>query len=444
MLPGYCRCVEIPRTQYVRSGEIAIAYQVHGEGEHDLLFSGSTASNVRAAWELPEAVRLFERLGAFARVIRYDRRDSGLSDPIKDDLTIEAHAADALAVADAVGAERPALFGGTEGARSLAVLAATRPERVAAFVAVSATARGVAAANPEAAAQFAAGISDVGEYPYSLGGLFAPSWATDPTRRDKLAEYISASTSPRQAERLLRLSMTSDISDVLPMVQTPTLVLNPKSCAVPTAEQVSEFAELIPGARLHEIPGDAALIHALDPDVVADQVEEFVTGTSPSRPTSRVLATVLFTDLVASTEHAAAAGDAAWANTLGRHNDAARAVVEDVGGELIKTTGDGVLALFSGPAQGVRCAERIIADARERGLGLRSGLHTGEVERTRDDVAGLAVHLAARIMGLAQAGEILVSRTVRDLVIGSELAFTDRGEHELKGIPDRWSLYAVA
>lgn len=204
-----------------------------------------------------------------------------------------------------------------------------------------------------------------------------------------------------------------------------------------------EFTDLIPGARLREIPGDAAAIFALDVDLIADIVEEFVTGAAPVLPTNRILATVMFTDLVDSTKRAAQSGDRAWANSLDRHLAATRAAVEAHGGQTVKTTGDGVLALFTGPAQGVRCAEQVIADAHGLGLDVRTGLHTGEVERTRDDVAGVAVHLAARITGQAHAGEILVSRTVRDLVIGSELSFTERGEHELKGIPDRWTIYAA-
>jgi class 3 adenylate cyclase len=239
------------------------------------------------------------------------------------------------------------------------------------------------------------------------------------------------------------MSLSSDVADVLPLVQAPTLVLAASEVELPATGAIREFADLIPNATYREIPGSASLIYALDPDRLADEVEEFVTGTPPGRPTTRVLATVLFTDLVASTERAEQLGDAAWTLTLERHQVAAKQSVESHGGELVKTTGDGILALFTGPAQGVRCAEQIIAGAEAEGLEVRTGLHTGEVERG-DDVAGLAVHLAARIMSAAEAGEILVSRTVQDLVIGSELTFTDRGEHELKGISDPWRLYAVA
>ncbi|MCU0314482.1 MAG: adenylate/guanylate cyclase domain-containing protein [Solirubrobacteraceae bacterium] len=436
--------MEIPRTHYAPSGEIAIAYQVHGEGEHDLLFSGSTASNLETVWELPGAARLFERLGRFARVIRYDRRDAGISDPIRDDLTIEAHAADALAVMDAAGAERPVLLGGVDGGRSLAVLAATHPDRVAALIAVTPSVRGAAAEHRELAEGTASGLADLATWPYPVAHLFAPDWAADPVRLEQLARYIRTCATPRQAERLLRMSLGSDIGEVLPHVQAPTLVIHPRDITAPAPEQVREFAALIPGATVVEIPGTASLIYALDPDLIADEVERFVTGTAPAALTSRVLATVLFTDLVASTERAAQAGDAAWAALLERHHAGAREAVDRAGGELIKTTGDGILALFTGPAQGVRCARQLLTETASLGLSARAGVHTGEVERTADDVAGLAVHLAARIMAMAAGDEILVSRTVRDLVIGSELRFDDRGEHTLKGLPDPWALYAVA
>jgi class 3 adenylate cyclase len=239
------------------------------------------------------------------------------------------------------------------------------------------------------------------------------------------------------------MMLSSDIGEALPLIQAPTLALYPRDMAMVAVDGVHEFVALTPGAKFREIPGDSPFIYALDAAVVADVIEEFVTGTTPPPVTDRVLATVLFTDLVDSTRHAARAGDRSWADTLDRHLADSRAAIGDHGGLVIKTTGDGVLALFTGPAQGVRCAQGMIAAAQDQGLDLRSGVHTGEVERSTDDVAGLAVHLAARIMGLADAGEVLVSRTVRDLVIGSELTFVDRGEHELKGIPDRLALYAV-
>jgi class 3 adenylate cyclase len=433
--------VRLPETRYARSGEIAIAYQVHGEGDDDLLFSGTTASNVETVWALPEAARFFERLGTFARVIRFDRRDTGVSDPIKDDLTLEAHAADALAVMDAVGTERPVLLGGLEGARSLAALAATQPERVGGLVAISGTARGGAVESPEVADVVVASFAGL-DWPGGLIELWAPGWMDDPVRRDRLVRYIRTSASPRQADRLLRLSLTSDVSEVLPLVQAPTLVLHPEGSTIPS-DAVRHFADLVPDSVYREIPGDATLIYALDVEALADTIQEFVTGTAPAPVISRVLATVLFTDLVASTQRAARLGDRAWAGLLERHHAAAKVAVAEHGGEAIKTLGDGLLATFTGPAQAVRCARQVIADATSLELEVRTGVHTGEIERVRDDVTGLAVHLAARIMSFAKAGEVLVSRTVRDLVVGSELRFAPRGEHELRGVPDRWALYAL-
>lgn len=432
-----------PETRYARSGGLAIAYQLFGAGDHDILLSGASASNIGNVWDVPEAARLYERLGQFARVILYDRRDSGLSDPITDDLTLEAHAEDALAVMDAVGSQRPMLVGSVEGARSLALLAATRPERVAGLIAFAPSARGAAASSPDLAENAARAIAELTDWPGPLVEVYTPQWAADPVRNTRTRRYFQSVASPIQAARLLRMSLTSDISEALPLVQAPTLALYPRDLKLVPLEVVQEFTDLIPGARLREIPGDAAINFALDVELVADIVEEFVTGTAPAPPTNRILATVLFTDLVDSTRRAAHSGDRAWAKLLDRHFEQARAAVAAHGGETVKTTGDGVLALFAGPAHGVRCAEQIIGDACDLGLEVRTGLHTGEVERTPDDVAGLAVHLAARIMGLAGQDEILVSRTVRDLVIGSDLSFSERGEHEFKGIPDRWPIYAA-
>ena len=435
--------MEVPATRYARNGDLAIAYQVFGAGEHELLLSIGSSSNVQTVWNVPEAARLYERLGRFARVTHYDRRDTGLSDPVKADLTLEAHADDALGVMDAAGARRPVLMGSLDGARSMALLAATRPERVGGLIAFSPTARGAATMSPEFAESAAQAIAEPTDWPGPMAALYAPPWAADPVRLERFKRYIQTAVTPQQGARLLRMSLTSDIRQALPLVQAPTLVIHPSDLTLVPADAVREFTDLIPAANLREIPGDSAVLLALDVELIADIIEEFITGAEPTTPTSRILATVLFTDLVDSTRRAALSGDRAWADTLDRHLADARAAIGAHGGEIVNTTGDGALALFTGPAQGVRCAAQIISDARDLGLDVRTGLHTGEVERTPDDVAGLAVHLTARIMSLAQAGEILVSRTVRDLVIGSELEFTDHGEHELKGIPDRWALYAA-
>lgn len=434
-----------PETHYARSGELAIAYQVHGSGDRDLLVNTGISSNIDTIWDIPEAARYLERLGRFARVIRFDRRDTGLSDAIRDDLTFEAHANDALAVIEATGAEQPVLIGSLDGARSLALLAATRPQQVGGLIAISPSVRGAAAGAPELVESLEQALTELTDWPRpEVVALYAPDWADDPVRAGRLRRYIQTSVTPRQGARLLRMSLISDIRDVLPLVQAPTLVIHPPAMEMVPVDAVREFVELIPDAIYREVRGNAAVSFALDIEEVAGIIEEFVTGTAPAAATDRILATVLFTDLVDSTGRAAQTGDRAWSDVLDRHFQNTRAAVTALGGETIKTTGDGVLALFTGPGQGVRCAEQVIADARGMGLDVRTGLHTGEVERSSDDVAGLAVHLAARIMGRAEAGEILVSGTVRDLVIGSELSFSDRGEHELKGIPGRWSLYAAA
>lgn len=435
--------MERPETHYVRSGDIAIAYQVHGDGLHDILLSDSAASNLEMSWHLPEEVELFERLGSFARIIRFDRRDTGISDPVKDDLTLEVHIADAIAVMDAAGADRAFLVGGGYGARTLAGLAATRPERVAGLIAVSGTVRGAAAESPETADAIVRGVTDL-NWPGGLFELWAPQWAADPVRMDRLIRLVRASSTPRQAARLLRLALTSDSSVILPLVQAPTLVLHPPDSRVVSADAVREFSELIPNAVYREISGDAyGLMFALDIDELGDIIEEFVTGARPAPHTNRVLASVLFTDLVDSTKRAAQMGDSGWTRLLERHHAKARETVSDFGGALVKTLGDGILATFVGPAQAVRCASQLIAESSSLGLDIRAGVHTGELELVNGDVVGMAVHLAARVMGLAAGGEVLVSRTVRDLVIGSELRFAERGEHELKGIPERWLLYSL-
>ena len=438
--------MDLPVTRYARSGELAIAYQVHGSGDYDLVFNTGAFTNIAAVWDLPEARRVFERLGRFARVIRFDRRDSGLSDPIRDDLTLEAHAQDSLAVMAAVGARRPVLVGSTDASRGLALLAATHPETVSGLIAVAPSVRMATESAPELVEALRRAAERDGpdlDWPDPMLPFAAPGWTGDPVRRDRLARYFVSCATPRQAKRWLRMAIESDVADVLPFVQAPTLVLHPRDVAFPSQAAAREFADLIPGAEYREIPGADAFTYALDVDLLADTIEEFVTGTPPKPITNRILATVLFTDLVDSTGRAAAAGDRAWTQRLEQHLADTRETVAAFGGDLIKTTGDGVLAVFSGPAQGVRCAEQVISHAHDVDLDARVGLHTGEVERSPDDVAGMAVHIAARIMSTAQPGEILVSRTVRDLVIGSDLSFTDRGEHTLRGVADTWTLYAT-
>jgi pimeloyl-ACP methyl ester carboxylesterase len=342
--------MQIPRTRYAPSGDLMIAYQVHGSGEHDVLLSSGPASNVETAWSLPEAARFFERIGRFARLILFDRRDTGVSDPIRDDLTLEAHVADALAVMDEVGAEQPVLLGSTVAARSMAALAAVHPRRAAGLIALAPFVRGDSLGPPyllsvgdavaETAESAARMIDDIvsKNWPERMVDLYAPEWAEDRERRDRLIRYVSTCFSPKQARRLLQMSISSDLSGVLPLVQAPTLALAPRDGQIVPQEAVSEFAELIPGAEYREVPGAATMIYALDVDQLADLIEEFVTGRAPAPISNRILASVLFTDLVGSTERASELGDAVWSELLERHHTQARSAVEQHGGETVKAS----------------------------------------------------------------------------------------------------------
>src|SRR5829696_3575306 len=318
---GKVGLVDRPKTRYARSGDLRIAYQVHGSGPHDIVFIGGTQASVETAWQFPEAMRLFERLGRFARVIRFDRRDHGLSDPA-DDLTLEAIAADALAVMDAVGAERPVLLSGLDGARSLAVLAATHPDRAGALVALSPSARSLILDDEELTSAAATAVAD-GELAASAG-LFAPRYVADPVRADRLERSMQSTVTPLQVKRFMQMTLASDVTSVLPLVQAPTLVLHPVDAVIP-ADSARAFADLIPGAQFRGFPGADLFVYVLDPDPLADMIEEFVTGTAPAPVTDRVLATVLFTDLVDSTQRAAQTGDRVWAGILDRHLAATRA-----------------------------------------------------------------------------------------------------------------------
>ena len=376
-------------------------------------------------------------------MIHFDRRDTGLSDPARTDLTLEAHVQDALAVMDAVGADRPVLLGNADAARSLARARGDAPGSRRLRWSCSARRHG-ASSTCRARRRRSAARSPISTRSPRSPEFFAPGYAADPVRAQRLERGLQSTLTPFQVERLLEMSLVSDVTEVLPLVQAPTLVLQPADALIP-GEAVREFADLIPGARFRELPGSDMFIVVRDPDELADAIEEFVTGTTPAPVTNRVLATVLFTDLVDSTRRAAhgrrsrLGGDPRPA--LRRH---ARAPSRPTAGRPSRRRATGCSPSSPARPTAVRCAQELIAAAHDLGLELRTGLHTGEVERTGEDVAGLAVHLAARIMSLAGGGEILVSRTVKDLVIGSELTFTERGEHELKGIPDRWLVYAVA
>jgi class 3 adenylate cyclase/alpha-beta hydrolase superfamily lysophospholipase len=428
-----------PPTQYAHSGDASIAYQVFGSGSIDLVVINGPASHLELMWEEPATARSFERLGSFARVLMFDRRGTGLSDPVSRPPTLEQQMDDLIAVLEAVGIERTAVWGAGDLGLS-ALFAATYPERVAALVLSSVSPRGATAITPELRTVFLDAI----EHHWGEGTLlsvYAPSQVGNRAFAQWWGRMQRSAASPGMARRLIEMLAQTDLSAVLPTIRVPTLVTHQTGDRYIPVEVGREVASLIPGARFIEYPGEDTYGWVEAPSL--DDVEEFLTGRRPAREIDRVLATVMFTDIVGSTEHASKLGDGLWRELLDEHNLLIRKHLGRWRGTEVKTIGDGFLATFDGPARAVRCAAEIVGDAEHLGLKIRAGLHTGECELVGRDVAGIAVHIGARVMALADAGEVLASSTVKDLVVGSGIQFTDRGLHPLKGVPDPWRLYAL-
>jgi class 3 adenylate cyclase len=428
-----------------------IAYRVSGTGPPDLLIMSPWVLPMEGAWPARDLVH--QRLTSIARVIEYDRRGVGLSDPVSatDPPTIEHWMQDALAVLDAVGTERAAVFGGEQvsGLTGM-LLAASHPDRVAALVLVNTTARIAWAPDNEwgmrAELQDKLEVRIERHWPDAFPIEFvAPSAKDDVEFRDWWTRAQQMGASPSVASALSRVIFESDVRDVLPLIRTPTLVLHTSDNVMLPIQHGRHIAEMIPEAKLVEIPG-ADQIWSLPPtaNVVVDEIEEFLTGMRRGAVHNRVLATVLFTDIVSSTERTVAAGDRAWSLILDRHDAAVRRQLDRFRGREVRTTGDGFLATFDGPARAVQCACAIREASRQIGIDVRAGLHTGEIELRGKDVSGIAVNIAARVADRAGPGEVVVSRTVTDLVAGSGLAFTACGEAELKGVPGLWPLFSVA
>ena len=429
-----------PRTQYAHAGDASVAYQVVGEGPPDVVVVNGPASHVELLWDEPTTARRFRTLASFCRVILFDRRGTGLSDPVERPPTLEQQMDDLAAVMDAIGIERTALLGGAD-LGLCAMFAATYPERVSALVLSGVAAWGGELVTPEKRAM----ILDAVENRWGEGTLldvFAPSQAGNPAFAEWWGRYQRAAASPRTARRILDMTSRIDLRAILPTISVPTLVTHRTGDRWVPIEQGREVASLIPGARFLEHGGIDAYAWVGESDWLED-VEEFLTGGRASREVDRVLATVLFTDIVGSTEHASGLGDRRWRDLLDEHNRMVRRQLELWRGTEIKSIGDGFLATFDGPARAVHCAAGIVAGADPLGLSVRAGLHTGECELIGNDVGGLAVHIGARVMAKARGGEVLASSTVKDLVIGSELRFDDRGVHSLRGIPEEWHLYAL-
>jgi pimeloyl-ACP methyl ester carboxylesterase/class 3 adenylate cyclase len=432
--------------RYARSGEVNIAYQVTGEGPFDLVLVSGFVSHLDYDWEHPSSAHLLERLGSFARLIRFDKRGTGLSDRTVGLPDFETRMDDVRAVMDAAGSERAALFGYSEGGPLAVLFAATYPQRARALALYGTYAKRTGpdddypwCETAEERAGYAAAIEREWGVEADLSRM-APS-ADESFVRWWMAR-ARAAASPGSARDLVVMNSQADIRVVLPAVQASTLVIHRSGDRDARVEEGRYIAAHIPGARFVELPGDTH-VPFWEPDDVVDEVEEFLTGLRPTRVGDRVLATILFTDLVGSTDRARALGDHAWTDLLVRHHQLVRREISRFGGEEIDNAGDGFLVLFDGPARAIRCALAVRGGLRELGLEVRASVHTGEVERPRGSgPRGIAVHTGARISAAGSAGDVLVSATTRDLVAGSGLTFEDRGEFELKGIGAR-RLYAA-
>lgn len=440
-----------PRTKYAKSGDVNIAYQVVGTGPIDLVWVPGWISHLDTFWQIPSYARFLERLASFSRLILFDKRGTGLSDPVPVEqlATLEQRMDDLRAVLDAVGSSRAALFGTSEAGSMCALFAATYPERTTALVLYGAFASW--RWDPEQSW----GYNEEGwewlmrrmeESWGDLGGwlqFWAPSVAEDEGMQELWNWQLRMAASPRAAATYGRVMTEIDTRDVLPVIQVPTLVVHRRDDRLVGVRAGRYLAKQIPSAKYVELPGSDHLWMFGDFDVLLDEVQEFLTGVRPLHATDTVLASVLFTDIVDSTKKAAELGDRRWRRVLEDHNNAARRELERFRGREVKMLGDGVLATFDGPGRSIRCAHALRGAVRGLGIQIRAGIHTGECEVMDGDVGGVAVHIGARILGMARPGEVLVSSTVKDLVAGSGIEFEDRGSHQLKGVPGEWRLFAV-
>ncbi len=438
-----------PPTQYARAGDVSIAYQVVGDGPLDIVFVPGFVSHVELIWDMPGPVHLIERLSTFARLILFDKRGTGLSDPVSEPPTLEERIDDVRAIMEAVGSERAVLVGSSEGVPMSILFAATHPELIEALVLYGGMARSTWAPDyPWATPADALMESSLEMLPHIYEGamleVLAPTLADDPRAVQSFAKLVRYGASPAMLQNSFAMFLDIDVRHVLPSIAVPTLVLHRVGDRAVNRHAAEWMATQIPGARYVELDGIDHIMYAGNSDAVVDEIEEFLTGERRATEVDRVLATVMFTDIVDSTQQASAMGDRAWGNLLEEQNALIRRELERHRGREVKTLGDGVLATFDGPARAIRCGVAVTQAVRHLGIEVRVGLHTGEVDLVGDhDVAGIAVHIAARVGAMAQAGEVLVSGTVKDLVAGSGIAFEERGEHELKGIPDTWRLFAV-
>ena len=440
-----------PHTRYAKSGDVNIAYQVVGQGPIDLVVNWGWLSHVEMSWEDPDIAEFLSRLASFSRLIVFDKRGTGMSDRVPESElpTLEQRMDDVRAVMEAAGSKRAALFGISEGGTLCELFAATYPERTTALILFGSWATWVrdddhpwapTLEQHERAMQMLQ-VQDPSE-PFNLE-RFAPSRAGDQQFRQRYARYGRLAASPGAALALYRMNIRMDVRNILPTIHVPTLVLHRAGDRMIYPHAGRYIADHIPGATFIELPGEDHLAWVGDREAIVGEVEEFLTGVRHERDTQRWLKTVVFTDIVGSTARASELGDERWRRILDRHEMHLRRQIDRFDGRFVKFTGDGALATFDGPARAIRCALAIREAMRGLDLAVRAGIHTGEVELRDDDVGGIAVHIGARVSDRARPGEVLVSRTVADLVAGSGIEFEDRGEYELKGVPGPWRLFAA-
>jgi pimeloyl-ACP methyl ester carboxylesterase len=439
-----------PETRYARAGDLSIAYQQFGEGELAIVISAGWLFTIDIAWDHPKIVEGWEHLGSIARVVMFDRRGTGLSDAVERAPTLEERMEDLQAVMDAAGVERAVLYGSSEGAPLSILFAATHPERVRALVLYGAMARTTPTADYPYGNDVDALLESGSEFvtPYWGQGvsaeIAAPSVADDPEIRAHFARMERGSTKPAFLRQSWLAFIDTDVTDILGSIHVPTLVIHRTHDRLVDVRAGRWLAERIPDAKFVELPGSDHNYWFDAADLVSGEIEEFLLGRRREREPDRALLTVLFTDIVGSTEKAAEVGDGRWRELLDDHQRAARAAFARHRGREIKAMGDGFLAAFDGPARAIRCAEQIVSEAEAADLQGRAGIHTGECELLGDDIGGIAVHVGQRVASLAGPGEVLTSSTVKDLVAGSNIEFEDRGERELKGLSETRRLYAVS
>ena len=436
---------------YAKSGELNIAYRAVGDGPGDLVYVPGWVTNVEVMQEDPGMARFLRRLASFSRLIWFDKRGIGLSDPVPlgELPDLETRVEDLRAVMDAAGAARADLFGHSEGGSTAVAFTAAYPGRVERLILFASYAKRLWsedypwAPTVEDREAESATFEQAWDDPSRIAKYYAPSRADDAAFIEWVGRWLRLSASPKAAASLNRASSHIDVTDLLPRIRVPTLLLYRRDDPDVRIEEGRFIASKIPGAKLVELEGADHFFWAGDTEPILQEIEEFVTGHRTAATPERRLATALFTDIVGSTDTAANLGDQRWRDLLDRHNDLVRAELAKWRGEEVSFTGDGFLATFDSPARAIRCARAIVEHVAALGIQVRSGIHTGEMEIADHDVGGLAVHIGARIAALAGSGEVLVSRTVKDLVAGGGFAFESRGRHILKGVPDEWEVFSV-